>query len=136
MFHFLCGISGIPVVKFGRLTGSSVADRTGPWSALQTCCSVSPLALKGHQSRILPLGRFDHSSTFHPCREAAGKVRSTGLKGLLIATFSHCHSLELVGDEDDGFVASLVPWIVTSASSRSAEADDFCSSNARRLNDS
>jgi hypothetical protein len=52
----------------------------------------------------LQKGKNRNEGTRSPGREA-------GSKGLLIATFLYYHSWELVGDEDDGFVASLTPRI-------------------------
>jgi hypothetical protein len=52
----------------------------------------------------LQKGKNQNKGTRSPDQEA-------GSKGLLIATFLYCHSWELVGDEDDGFVTSLIPRI-------------------------
>jgi GH18 family chitinase len=52
----------------------------------------------------LQKGKNRNKGTRSPGREA-------GSKGLLIATFLYYHSWELEGDEDDGFVASLIPRI-------------------------
>jgi hypothetical protein len=40
------------------------------------------------------------------------KGEINGLEGITHVTVLHCHSLKLVGDEDNGFVASLTPRII------------------------